>query len=109
MNNIEYYKWFLYFAGATIGSLPAICIRGYINNNNFLFIVGALVAYMILIYIYYKIFLCGAMDIVYTVMNIFMILFVIFAGVFIFGESLNKYNIIGIILAIISIALLNQK
>jgi uncharacterized membrane protein len=106
--NAEYNKWLLYTAGAVIGAIPALLIKKYIDSGNFFYILGALIGYSILTYIYYKVFLYGTIGSVYTVMNIFMILFVFFAGIVVYNEQINLITGFGVLFAIFSIILLSK-
>ena len=95
--------------GALLSALPVVCIKKYMNCNNINWIILAVLMNSILIYVYYNVFLnhtCGTM---YTIIKILSILMVISVGYIIYNEKLNNYNILGIVLSIITIYLLSKK
>ena len=63
----------------------------------------------LLIYVYYKVFLHNNSGTMYTIIKILSILFVITTSFLIYNEKLNNYNIVGIILSLITIYLLSKK
>jgi multidrug transporter EmrE-like cation transporter len=77
-------------------------------NNNKLFIISIII-YIIIILILYNIFKKKPAGITFTLWNIGAIIMTTLMGYIIFKEKLNKHQILGLIIAIISIPLLNYK
>ena len=104
MNN---YMWL--GLGALLSALPVVCVKKYIDCHNINWVILAILLNSILIYVYYNVFLNNTCGTMYTIIKICAILLVILFGFFIYNEKLNNYNILGIILSIITIYLLSKK
>ena len=100
MNNL----WII--IATIIALLPVILIKQYIATKNIIFLIISLIAYIILMTCYIKIFSSGDMSSIYTILQILQILVVIIFGVIILKEPITVNKIVGIILSIISITLL---
>ena len=92
-----------------VAILPVLLIKQYINNNNKILLLISLLCYCILIFMYIGIFKDSNMGIVYTVLQLLQILIVLFVGVLLFGQSLDFYQKLGVVLAFVSIFLLDRR
>ena len=72
------------------------------NNNNNYYILGIL-SYMLVGFLLYKILIYRNLATTNALWNVVSIVLVTFIGVYYFGEPLNIYSKIGIVLAILSI------
>lgn len=102
----------LYLIIATVSALLApIFIKKYTVNKNakfsFIWIIVSIVSYLILLLTYIKLFDGRDLGIYYILLQILQIIIIIPIGIILFGESINSMQIIGVILAIISIFLLS--
>ena len=95
--------------GALLSALPVMCIKKYMNCREIIWIILAILMNSILIYVYYIVFSNNTSGPIYTIIKILSILMVILFGFFIYNEKLNQYNILGLILSIITIYLLSKK
>jgi len=92
-----------------VAILPVLLIKRYNINNNPLLLILCLLCYCLLIFLYIGIFKDSNMGIVYTVLQLLQILIVLFVGVLLFGQSLDFYQKLGVVLAFVSIFLLDRK
>jgi hypothetical protein len=63
----------------------------------------------VLIYVYYNVFSNNASGPIYTTIKILSILMVISSGYILYNEKLNQYNMLGLVLSIITIYLLSKN
>jgi len=99
-----------YTIGTISAILPLLLIKKYILNKETVniipaevFLVLALFCYLVLMFSYIKIFSKNKVSTSYTLIQLLQILIVIFVGILFFKEKLSKNQILGIILAMISI------
>ena len=97
--------YWLIFA-TVIAITPLYFIKKYIQTNNIIFLIVALVLYIVLIKSYIEIFQLKEISSSYTILQITQILLVVVGGIFIFNEKLTMIKIIGIICALTSVYLL---
>ena len=108
MNNYS----ILFPLAAMISAIPPILIKEYNSrklthpDTIYIFILGAAIASMILLFLYTKIFDGHDIGTFYALSKILSIIVVIFSGILFFEEILTTKKIMGIIFAIIAIVLL---
>jgi drug/metabolite transporter (DMT)-like permease len=102
------YNFLLLIIGAILSAYPVICIEKYILTNKLEFVIYGVSSNIILIYFYYLLFKNNPGK-MYTIMKILSILMVVLSTYFFYNEKLNNYNIVGIVLSIITIFLLSIK
>ena len=102
------YNFLLLIIGAILSAYPVICIEKYILTNKLEFVIYGVSSNIILIYFYYLLFKNNPGK-MYTIMKILSILMVVLSTYFFYNEKLNNYNIMGIILSIVTIFLLSIK
>jgi uncharacterized membrane protein len=106
---MEFYIFTWVILAAIIASSVPIFIKFYIETNDFYWIIFSFIFYIALILAYYKILFNSDSKKVtayYTEIKILSILLILFMGIILFKENFTKKNIIGIILALISLYLL---
>jgi hypothetical protein len=86
-------------------TFPIIFIKQYIVTKNFIYIVLAIIFYIILVFGYAKLFQKYYIYHMIPVWFISMVL-VLLAGIFIFSEQIKIINIIGIILGLVAMYLI---
>lgn len=96
--------WFI--LATIIGALIIPLVKEYINTSNNMLLVVAITLHIILVFVYVKLFANNNISTFYTFTKIFSIIIVVAFGVLWFNEKLSYKNIIGIILAIVSLGLL---
>ena len=77
-------------------------------NNNKLYIISFII-YIFIIYILYYLFKTKSMTITFTLWNMGAIIMTSLIGWFYFNNKFNKYQLIGLLMAILSIPLLNYN
>lgn len=95
--------------GCILSALPVIFVKKYVLYYNFYWIVLAILMNSLLIGVYYKLFQLNNSAIMYTLVKILSIILVILSSYFIYNENLSKYNILGLVLSIITVYLLSKK
>lgn len=78
------------------------------KNNNYYFFISILGYVLVGIILYHSLKL-GKLSITYAIWNSVTIILTSLIAILFFKEKLNKYNIIGIILAILSVILINYS
>lgn len=101
---MNYNLWL--FISTIIALLPLIFIKKYIQNQQIIYLVIAMILYFLLMLSYIKLFETTELSSTYTILQILQILIVLFIGVFLFNESLTMNKIIGVILGLLSVYLL---
>lgn len=96
--------WFL--LACLVISLPVTFLKKYIETSNPCYIIYAMIFYGFLSFLYLKLLRNNDISFMYTILNIISILTVSLIGIFYFGDKINIYKTIGIILSIISIIFL---
>jgi len=104
--NINTILWF--FVAVMASAIPVPFIKSYTKDKNIMWIVISIIAYLILILAYTKIFTDSYISVAYPLVKILAILIVALIGFFLFGDKLNMYSILGIFFGIMSICLLAQ-
>lgn len=104
-------NYLLLFTATIIAILPVILIKKYIVTNNKMFLIIALMLYVLLLLAYLKLFKTNGEDIstIYTLLQILQILVVYFVGILYFNEKTNLNKIVGTGLGVISIYFLLKK
>jgi drug/metabolite transporter (DMT)-like permease len=98
--------WILFTA--FISSFPVILIKYYLKVQQFFLLIAALCFYAVAIFGYIHIFKTKNISSSYIVTKLLSELLVIAAGVFLFKEVLKPKQMVGIILAIISLYLISN-
>jgi multidrug transporter EmrE-like cation transporter len=103
MKSNSIYKIFLLLISSVITIIALLCIKKYIANGNFTYILLSAVLYLILIYVYLKLFKDGELSSLYVVLQILQILIVSIIGFILYKEKFTYNKIIGIISGIIGV------
>ena len=98
--------WILFTA--FISSFPVILIKYYLKVQQFFLLVAALCFYAVAIFGYIHIFKTNNISSSYIVTKLLSELLVIAAGLFLFKEVLKIKQMVGIVLAIISLYLISN-
>jgi len=96
--------WFL--LACIVISLPVTSLKKYIETSNPCYIINAMLLYAFLSFLYLKLLRQNDISFIYTLLNTISILTVSLIGILYFGNEINTYKMIGIILSIISIIFL---
>src|SRR5208283_3378098 len=108
MNN----DWILLTVAAIVASIPPIVLKEYNNrkithpDTCYIFILIAVIAFAILIYVYIKIFAKYQVGPYYALIKIIAIIMVTISSILFFEDLINIKQTIGIIFGIIAIILL---
>lgn len=102
-------EYILLITAAIIGGAPILLTKKYLQSNNFIWMIIALILAIILLYIYTLLLEKRNVSIVYTYLKLLSIIIVIFIGIIFFKESLDNEVIIAIVLGLISIYILSSK
>jgi multidrug transporter EmrE-like cation transporter len=96
-----------------IASLTAIStaflIKKYTKTHENIYIILTIIAYLILLITYIKIFSEKEVSTMYTILQIIQILIIIIIGFIFFDEKLNTTKVIGFGSGILSVYLLNKN
>ena len=95
--------------GAICGAISVSFVKIYTETKNILWIILAMISFIILIYAYSIILQNEKIIIVYPILKILSILFVVFVGCVFFKNKLDLKISIGVLLALISIYLLSTE
>ncbi len=87
----------------------AISLLKYSSRNNNKFYILSGICYLLIVYILYNLFKVEKVVTSFALWNIGAILFSYIISTFIFKEKIDYYEIMGILLLIISIVLLQHK
>lgn len=98
---------FLIILSVIVSVLPLFMVKKYIETQNVLYILTAILMYIFLIYLYYRLFCENDMCYIYPLIKISSVVLIVLLGVIYFGEGFNYYKLAGIIMGIISIILLS--
>jgi len=99
---------FLLFIAAVFSALTIILIKYYVKTSKNIVLLGVLMSELFLICSYIKLLQNGNVVTQFALIKIIAIFFVTLTGIIFFGSKLTNYNILGLILGIMSIFLLNS-
>ena len=91
------------------GALEAILVKLYIKYKSYYILPFIILAAIITIYSYYKIFSTNNIGICYPISKILSVLIVILFGIFLFNEKMSNSNYLGILFSIVAMYLLLCK
>jgi len=77
-------------------------------NNNKLYIIS-LIIYILILYILFFLFKKNPISIIFTLWNMGTIIMISLIGWFYYKQKLNNYQLIGLLMALLSIPLLNYN
>lgn len=104
------YILFFYLLAAIAAALPIPLIKKYTEGNpKHIWLILALVSYMILIYSYIIILQDKNITVVYPIVKVISILVVLLFGIFVFGNKISGEIGLGVLFGIISIYLLSKN
>jgi multidrug transporter EmrE-like cation transporter len=95
--------------GAITSAIPALCMKQYAHSHELYWLLISLISYIILLYVYYKLFEFTGVSILYPFLKVLSILFVIGTGVLVFGEQITSRIGLGLLLGVGSIYLLSNS
>ena len=98
---------FLIVLSIIVSVLPLFMVKKYIETDNVLYIMSAVLMYGLLIYLYYRLFCENDMCYIYPLIKIASVVLMVLLGIVYFGEGFNNYKFAGIIMGIMSIVLLS--
>jgi multidrug transporter EmrE-like cation transporter len=101
--------WYLIVLGAITSAIPALCMKQYAHSHEIHWLLISLISYIILLYVYYKLFEFSGVSVLYPLLKVLSILFVIGTGVLVFGEKITINIAAGILLGVGSIYLLSNS
>lgn len=108
MNKLLLY-WILLLLLCFTETLSATSMKYFVKHNNNKYFAMSILGYVLVgIILYYSLKL-GKLSITYAIWNSVTIILTSLIAILFFKEKLNKYNIIGIILAILSVILINYS
>lgn len=99
--------WIL--TAAITAALPSILVKKYILTKKMVWIVMAIISYLILITAYTVLLVNNNLAIIYPLLNAFNVMIVVGTGIIIYNDKIGTCEIIGIILLLVSIYLLARK
>jgi len=100
---------YLILLGAIASAIPALCMKQYTHSHEIHWLLMSFISYIILMYVYYKLFEFTGVSILYPFLKVLSILFVIGTGVCFFGEQITINIATGILLGVGSIYLLSNS
>ena len=100
----------LFMICAVLSALCPIFMKQYIHtNNDFKYLFLSFLVSTILLYYYYILFQQHDLGSSFSIVKILSIILVVFTGTAYFNECLSNYQIVGLLLGIISIYLLAKN
>ncbi len=100
--------WILIIFIAILETFSMSIIEYSANKKNNYYIIG-IILYAIIGYILYKLLINGKLAITNAIWNSITVILVTFIGVFVFKETLNRYECIGIFFAILSVLFMEMN
>jgi multidrug transporter EmrE-like cation transporter len=100
------YNLLLLFA-TIVAILPVFFIKSYIKTNNKIYLLFALIGYILLLNAYIALFTNYQVSSNYVILQVLQILLVIIGSVFLFAEKLTLQQSGGVVFGIASIYLLS--
>ena len=101
--------WYLIVLGAIASAIPALCMKQYAHHHEMYWLLISFISYVILMYVYYKLFEFAEVSVLYPLLKVLSILFVIGTGVCFFDEQITIKIAAGILLGVGSIYLLTNS
>ncbi len=99
-------EWIWYLVAIIAAALPVAFIKKYNDSGNKIYLLAAIILYIVLITAYIRILKTHEMATIYPFLKILSIIIVVFTGVIWFGDQLHPKDIIGIILGLVALYLL---
>jgi|SRR5271156_4561266 len=99
-------EWGWYLVAAMAAALPVPLVKKYNDTNNKIYLLVAIILYMVLITAYVYILKTHEMATIYPFLKILSIIIVVFVGIIWFNDQLRPKDIIGIILGLVALYLL---
>lgn len=96
----------MFILAAITAALPLPLLKSYNETKDNSFIMYAIISYLVLIAAYIYITSKYFIAIIYPILKVLSIMIVVFFGVVIYKEKLESYQIVGIVLGLISIMLM---
>jgi len=100
---------YLILLGAIASAIPALCMKEYAHRHEIHWLLISFISYIILMYVYYKLFEFTEVSVLYPLLKVLSILFVIGTGVCFFNEQITIKIAAGILLGVGSIYLLTNS
>jgi hypothetical protein len=97
--------WLYFILTFIFVSIPFCMVKQFIVTNEWQYILFAILGYSFLTFLYSQLLKSQDMSCLYSLINIFSILTVIFVGMIFYKEKIDIYSTCGIILSIIAILL----
>jgi multidrug transporter EmrE-like cation transporter len=104
MDEINKYVWYLIAASAA--AVPIPLIKTYLNDNNNIWIISAIVSYLILVWAYVIVLQDNKISTIYPILKVLSVILVVISGKLIYDEQIQLREYIGILFGIIAIYLL---
>ena len=95
-----------FIIAAIMAALPLPLLKSYNETKDNSFVIYAIVSYLILVIAYMYITSKHPIASVYPMLKVLSIMIVVFFGIVVYKEKLENYQIVGIVLGLISILLM---
>jgi multidrug transporter EmrE-like cation transporter len=103
---MDYNSWMIF--ATIVAILPVFFIKKHIQEDNYIYLLLAMVCYMLLLISYLNLFRREEVTIAYPMLQVFQVVIVVLYGTIFLQEKVDTNKVIGLVLGGTSIYLLSK-